>query len=171
MNGSTDMKIIKSDENKLMRDFLPMIIDLWCADKYNSGNTQHVEWLGRKIHASFMDFGVALCAYTDEDEPIGYIWYKHDTGMEGVSFSGKNANILQMGLFDQFQRQGIGTKLLEEACCRIKSAGGECLYTDTYAKNDDSMIFYIKRKFIPVAYHPGEDGINDLGQVYLYRIL
>lgn len=165
------MKINKCDENKFYNDFLPIIIDLDCADKYDADNRQHVEWIRHKVRVSFMNYGVALCAYTDEGGPIGYIWYQHDTGLEGVSFMGKKASIIQMGLFDKFQRQGIGTKLLEEACRLIKAAGGECLYTDTYTKNDDSMAFYITRKFVPVALYPGENGINDYGQVYLYKVL
>ena len=43
------------------------------------------------------------------------------------------------------------------------------MYTDTYAANDESMMFYIKRKFIPVALLPGLNGINDDGQVLLYK--
>ena len=164
------MEIIIQDEATFKKDFLPMIIDLWCADKYNPENNQHVEWLHKKVHVHFVDFGVALCAYTDDKSPIGYIWYKHDTGLEGVVFTGKNASIIQMGLFDEFQRQGIGTKLLEEACKNIKAYGGECLYTDTYTANWDSMVFYIKRNFIPVALLPGLNGINDGGQVFLYKI-
>jgi len=165
------MTITQCGEQKFRDDFLPMIIDLWCGDKFISENPQHAAWLDRRIHASFVNFGVALCAYTDAGEPMGYLWYRYDTGMEGVSFSGKDAHIIQLGLYEQFQGQGVGTKLLDRACESIKAAGGECLYTDTYADNDDSMLFYIKRKFIPVAYHPGEDGVNDLGQVYLYKVL
>jgi len=165
------MKIIQCDEQTFRDDFMPMIIDLWCGDKFIPENPQHAAWLDRRIHVSFVNFSVALCAYSDAGETMGYLWYRHDTGMEGVSFSGKNAHIIQVGLFDRFQRQGIGTKLLTCACERIKAAGGECLYTDTYAGDDDAMLFYIKRKFIPVAYHPGEDGVNDLGQVYLYKTL
>ena len=165
------MKTIKCDESKLRNDFMPMVIDLWCGNKFVAENKQHVQWLDRRIHASFVNFGNCIGAYTDENEPMGYLWYTHDTGMEGVSFSGKDAHIIQLGLDERFQGKGIGTKLLEEACCRIKEAGGECIYTDTYADNVDSMIFYIKRKFIPVAYHPGEDGVQDLGQVYFYKVL
>lgn len=110
------MRLVDCTESDFRNDFLPMIIDLWCGDKYNPQNSQHVEWLDKKIHASFDNFGTAICAYTDENEPIGYLWYQHDA-------------------------------------------------------NDDSMIFYIKKKFIPVAYHPGEDGVHDLGQVYLYKVL
>jgi GNAT superfamily N-acetyltransferase len=167
-----EMKIIQCEEVKFKKDFLPIIIDLWCGNKFDSNNDQHKKWLNHKIHISFMDFGTALCAYSYNNEPIGYIFYKHDTGMDGVSFSGKNANIIQIGLFEKFRNKGIGTKLLDEACKKIKSNNGECLYTDTYANdNVDTMVFYIKKGFIPISYHIGENGVNDHGQIYFYKIL
>jgi ribosomal protein S18 acetylase RimI-like enzyme len=166
------MVIIQCEEEKLKKDFLPIIIDLWCGNKFDPKNDQHIKWLNHKIHATFENFSIALCAYTEQVEPIGFIWYKHDTGMEGVSFSGKVAYIIQIGLFEKYQHQGIGTKILNEACLKIKSAGGECLYADTYANdNDQTISFYLKRKFIPIAYHLGENGINDYGQIYFYKIL
>jgi ribosomal protein S18 acetylase RimI-like enzyme len=166
------MKIIECNEEKIKQDFLPLIIDLWYGNKFNPQNKQHVDWLHRKIHATFIDFGIAICAYSDEGKPIGYLWYQHDTGIEGVAFSGKAAHIIQIGLYEQYQRQGIGTKLLNDVCRRIKKNGGECLYTDTYANdNDQPMIFYIKNNFIPIAYHIGLNGANDFGQVCLYKKL
>ena len=165
------MKIIECNEQQFVNDFFPMIVDLWCGDKYDPQNKQHVEWVNRKIHVTFEAFSTALCAYTDENEPIGFFWYRHDTGLENVRFSGKDAHIISCGLFDKFQRQGIGTILLDEICKKIKANGGECLYTDTYTANWDSMVFYIKRGFIPVALLPGLNGIDDDGQVFLYRKL
>ena len=148
-----------------------MIADLWYGDKYDAQNKQHTEHIKRKIHVTFEDFSAALCTYTDDGEPMGFFWYKHDRGLEGVDFSGKDAHIISCGLLEKFRRQGVGTLLLDEVCNRIKSNGGECLYTDTYTANDDSMVFYIKRKFIPVALLPGLNGINDEGQVFMYRKL
>ena len=163
------MKIIECSESQFVKDFLPLIIDLWYADKYDPNNAQHVEWVKRKIHVTYEYFSTALCAYTDEGEPIGFFWYKHDTGLENVAFTGKDAHIISCGLYDKFQRQGIGTILLDEVCKRVKENGGECLYTDTYTANVDSMIFYIKRNFDPVALLPGLNGLNDDGQVFMYR--
>jgi len=162
------VKIILCNEEIFKKDFLPLIIDLWCGNKYIPSNRQHKNWLNQKIHASFIDFGVALCAYTMENEPIGYIFYKHDTGIEGVSFSYENANIIQIGLFKKFRNQGIGTKLLEKACEKIKDNKGKYLYTDTNSDNNINIfIFYIKRGFIPM----GENGINGNGQIYFYKNL
>ncbi|HBL84746.1 MAG: hypothetical protein A2Y17_01850 [Clostridiales bacterium GWF2_38_85] len=166
------MKItIIKDEVKFTKDFMPLITELWYGNKFDMKNQQHMYHLKYKIHATFVDFGTALCAYEDDNTPIGFIWYKHDTGIEGVSFSGKYAHIIQYGLFEQYRNKGIGTKLLNEAINIIKSSGGECLYTDTYTENKDSMIFYLKRNFVPVTLLPGLNGINDDGQVFLYRVL
>ena len=166
------IQLMERDEEQFKKDFLPLIIDLWYGNKFNPNNRQHTDWLNRKIYAAFINFSTVLCAYGAEGNPIGYLWYQHDTGIEGVPFSGKDAHIIQMGLFDQYQRQGIGTALLNEACKRIQENGGECLYTDTYADdNYQPMCFYIKNRFIPIAYHIGLNGANDYGQVYFYKKL
>ena len=165
------MKIIECNEEKFVNDFFDLIVGLWYGDKYDKQNKQHVEHIKRKIHVTFEDFSVALCAYTDESESIGFFWYKHDTGIEGVSFSGKDAHIISCELHEKFQRQGIGTLMFNEVCKRVKANGGECIYTDTYTANGDSMIVYIKWGFIPVALLPGLNGIKDSGQVFMYKIL
>ena len=165
------MKIMECCEEQFVNDFFDLIVGLWYGDKYDAHNNQHVEHVKRKIHVTFEDFSIALCAYTDEDEPIGFFWYKHDTGLEGVGFSGKDAHIISCELHEKFQRQGIGTLILDEVCKRVKFNGGECLYTDTYVANVDSMIFYLKRNFIPVALLPGLNGISDDEQVFMYRKL
>ena len=166
------MKIIECNEKQFTTDFFDIIVDLWYADKYNPNNPQHAEHVKRRIHVTFEDFSTALCAYTDKNEPIGYFWYKHDTGLENVSFDGKYAHIISCGLHEKFQRQGIGTKILDEVCKRVKASGVKCIYTDTYAENDDSMMFYIKRGFVPVALLPGLNGVvRDKGQVFMYKKL
>jgi ribosomal protein S18 acetylase RimI-like enzyme len=166
------VKIVECGESQLRRDFMPLIIDLWAGEKFAAANRQHVEWLDKKIRVTFADFSIALAAYTDEGKPIGFIWYKHDIGMDSVSYSGKFSNIIQIGVYEDYQRQGIGTALVKEACRRIKESGGECLYTDTYANdNDQPMMFYIKNKFIPIAYHMGLNGTNDFGQVYFCKTI
>lgn len=166
------MKITECNEEQFKKDFMPLIIDLWYGDKFDPDNQQHNDWIQRKIHATFVNFGAAICVYSDNGESIGYLWYQHDTGIEGVAFSGKAAHIIQMGLYEQYQRQGIGTMLLDDVCRRIKGNGGECLYTDTYANDNlQPMAFYIKNGFVPIAYHIGLNGANDWGQVYFYKKL
>lgn len=164
--------IISIDKEKFYDDFLPIIIDLECGSKYDKNNPQHVEYLKKKIDISYNNYGIVLAEYDENGEAIGYIWYEHDTGFEGVCFSGKKAHIRQIGVYDEYQRKGVGKRLLNEAALKIKQAGGEVLYTDTYADdNGDAMAFYVKTGFIPVALLPGMNGLDDFGQVYMYKIL
>jgi ribosomal protein S18 acetylase RimI-like enzyme len=163
------MIIIDSTENKFIEDFLPLIMYLWGGDMFSIYSHQHSDWLSRKLHVAFIDFGTALCAYTDNGEPMGYILYKHDTGLEGVDFTGKHAHIIHLGLHSQYRKQGACTKLLNEAIRKIKEQKGECIYAEVYAKDEETIIYYVKRGFIPIAYHLGENGKKDNGQIYLYR--
>jgi ribosomal protein S18 acetylase RimI-like enzyme len=165
------MKIVECTEREFVKDFFPLLAELWYGDQYDPDNQQHVQWIQKKIHATFELFSTALCAYTDHNEPMGFLWYRHDTGLEGVALSGKDAHIISFGLFNEFKRQGVGTALVDEACKRIKQNGGECLYTDAHAANDNAMVFYIKRQFVPVALLPGLNGSDGEGQVFLCRKL
>ena len=165
------MKIVECNEEQFKRDFIPLIIELW-SSKFNPDSAEHQAWLSRKIHANFVNFGVAVCAYSDADEPVGYLWYWQQPELDGAPYLQKAAHIIQMGLFEKYQRQGIGKKLLDEVCRRAKENGGEVLYTDTYAHdNMQAMTFYLKNKFVPVSYHVGVHGLDDWGQVYLYKVL
>lgn len=165
------MNIVKCEQEQFYNGFLSLIIFLDCGDKYCEDNKQHVEWMRKRISNSFNDYGNVLAAYSDDGAPIGYIWYKHDTGMEGVGFSGKCAHIKEFGLFEEYRGQGIGTALLNEACRSIKENGGDCLYVDTYLDNKDAISYYVKRDFYPVAQLPGLNGLDDEPQVLLYKVL
>ncbi len=165
------MNIIKCEMEQFYNDFLSLIVFLDCGDKYRKDNKQHVEWLRKKISNSFNDYGVVLGAYDDSGIPLGFIWYKHDTGMDGVAYSGKCAHIKLFGLFDEYRNRGIGTDLLNTAYRLIKENGGECLYVDTYLDNKEAIAYYVKRDFYPVTLLPGLNGLDDEPQVLLYKVL
>lgn len=165
------MKMICCEAEQFYHDFFSLIIDLDCGDKFCEENPQHVEWMKKRIHNSLLDYGTLLGAYSDDGLPIGFIWYKHDTGLEGVGHSGKCAHIRLFGLFEEYRGNGIGTALLNEACRRIKENGGECLYVDTYRENKDAVAYYVKQDFFPVAQLPGLNGIEDDPQTLLYKVL
>lgn len=165
------MRIIHCDEARFRRDFMPLIIELWYNDKHDPTNAQHLAWLDKKIHVTFENFSTVTAIYTDDDVPMGYLWYYYDPGPAGVGCAGKYAHILQLGLYPAYQRQGAGSQLMAAVCRELQAQGAECLYTDTYTDNVGGMVFYIKSGFLPVGLLPGLNGIHDDGQVYLYKVL
>lgn len=160
-----------NDENEFYSSFLDIIIHCQCGRHYDPNNHQHVSWLKNKIHTVYLMGGKALCAYTDGGIPIGFLFYQHDKGLDGIRCFGKKAQIIMFELYEKYQSKGIGTSMLGKVCEDIKKNGAQCLYTDTYLPNKGAICFYIKNDFIPVAVHQGENGIDDDGQLYLYKVL
>lgn len=159
------------DKEKFYNDFYKEIADVQCGNHYDFNNKQHIEWLKNKIRVEFLSGGKVLGAYEENGKPVGFIFYKHDKGLEGVSICGKKAVILMIEVVEEYRRKGIGKELIDRVCEEVRSNNAECLYTDTYAIDKDAIKFYITNDFIPVAVHEGEYGFDDYGQLYLYRKL
>jgi ribosomal protein S18 acetylase RimI-like enzyme len=159
------------DIQAFLRDFLALVIELECGRHYDPTNNQHVEWLPRRVGALYALGGKAICLYLDDGSPVGFIFVIHDPGLEQASCFGKKATIAMFGLTPEFRGKGMGSLLLREAENFVRQSGGECLYVDTYADNTDAIRYYAREGFIPIAYHPGENGLEDKGQVYLMKEL
>ena len=76
-----------------------------------------------------------------------------------------------LGLVANHRSQGLGSILLRAAERFLIERGCKCRYVDTHAGNTGAIRYYTKEGLIPVAYHPGENGLDDKGQVYLYKEL
>lgn len=165
------MKIEYLDQHDLYRDFLPLIAELECGLHYDGANDQHVQWLKNRLNIMYASGGKAICLYSEEGEPLGFLLLLFDRGLDGVRCFGKKATIETFGLFAEYRSKGMGKLLLQETEAYVRRNGGECLYVDTYAGNSRAIRYYTKQGFVPVAYHPGENGLDDKGQVYLYKEL
>ncbi|MDX2110814.1 MAG: GNAT family N-acetyltransferase [Verrucomicrobiota bacterium] len=163
------MPITYQAEDVFFQDFLPLIAELVCGVDYAPENQQHATWLRKRIAALFMSGGRALCIYDDEGVPMGFLLLVHDRGPDGVKRFQKKATIALLGFYPAYRGNGQGTALLSEAQRYVKDHGGECIYVSTYSKNARVINFFSKNGFIPAAYHPGENGIADEGQIYLYN--
>jgi ribosomal protein S18 acetylase RimI-like enzyme len=163
------MHIRYLDQAQFLQDFHPLIVELECGRHYDSGNRQHVEWIPQRIAALYAMSGKAICLYSDEENPMGFLFLLHDKGLEGIRCFGKKGTIAMFGLFPEYRSKGLGALLLREAVSFLQRNGGECLYVDTYASNTGAIRYYTREGFVPVAYHPGENGLDDKGQVYLYK--
>ena len=165
------MQIVHQEESPFYRDFVQLAAELECGPHYDPANAQHVEWLKHRIATLYLAGAHAICLYGEKGEPVGFLLLQHDRGLEGVRCFGKKGTIVMFGLFEGCRSRGMCVQLLLEAERYLKEQGGECLYVDTYAANAGAIRFYVRQGFLPVAYHPGENGRGDRGQVYLYKDL
>jgi len=162
---------IKYQEYEIFyKDFYELIIELECGSHFDKKENQHEEWLRKRIKYLF-EYGKAICLYSENDQPIGFIFIEYDKGLKNVRCFGKRATIKMFGLFPDQRSNHLGKQLLDECEKYLLSEGCECIYVDTYAKNTGAIRYYTKQGFIPTAYHPGDNGVEDKGQVYLYKYL
>lgn len=160
-------------ENEFYNTFFTEIRDVLCGGSYDAGNAQHVEWLKNYVKVLYVQGGEALCLYTDEDEPAGFIYLLHDKGLEGVAGFGKKAAIAMIEVVEKHRVKGYGRILLQEAEKHLRKRGAECVYIDAPDDPNDreTPAFYITNDYTPVGLHPYGSGRSDMAQMYLYKRL
>jgi len=103
--------------------------------------------------------------------PVGFVSVLIGKGPEGVRCFGQYAEILDLLVLEGRRGKGCGKALLKQAERASVEAGAYCIYVRTYAGNRDSMTFYIKHGFVPVAMLPDVNGRDDEGDLCLRKIL
>ena len=161
------------NENDFYSTFFEEICEVQCGNHYNADNPQHVEWLKGLVKILYLKSGEALCVFSDENEPIGFIYLLHDKGLESVDCFGAKATISMFAVKEKHRSKGYGKLLCQEAEKHLRKRGAECLYTDTPDDPDDRRVlsFYVKNGFTPVGFHPCENGKDDMAQIYLFIYL
>jgi ribosomal protein S18 acetylase RimI-like enzyme len=101
------------------------------------------------------------CMVDDQDQAIGYICYGPTPMTQGTF------DLYWIAVDPDFQRQRVGSKLLNFLEEAVKAEGGRLILADTSAIPDyeKTQKFYIKNGFqgiarIPDYYHPGNDRVT-----------
>ena len=115
-------KFLNKDE--FYNTFFDEICDVQCGKNYNLDNPQHVEWLKNFIKVLYLRGGEALCLYSDENEPIGFIYLLHDKGLENVACFGAKATIAMFEV-----KEDIETKDMESCFVgKLKNICGSAVH-------------------------------------------
>jgi ribosomal protein S18 acetylase RimI-like enzyme len=150
--------------------FYRLIAEVECGEYFNFDNKNHIDWLNKKISIS-LNRGVRYFAYyCDEEKPAGYISLLIEDGLEGVPFIGYSCEILQIGIFQEYRRMGLGTELLNYADEFSISSNVNCLYVHTSASNYKVVAFYGKSGFVPLATIPDVFKPNNDGMVCMRKV-
>lgn len=159
--------IQKITENDIRRDFLPLMAEVEAGGWFDPADPAHSDWLLRRISRRIGCGGQFYALYSADEKPLGLSCLLIE---EHPRFPG-HAEILDMGVVETHRRQGHGTRLLEDAARRATDAGACCIYVSTYAGDADAVAFYTSGGFNLVAEHPGLNGPNDRGQVFMMKNL
>lgn len=139
--------------------------------EFNFNSESHAQWLKKKIAAHFLKGAKFFGYYLGDMTPVGFAVVLIDEPLEDVSCFGQKSELLDIAIFPEFRRKSYGSKLLAYTQEYSKQQGAYCIYASTYAKDYNTVQFYGKNGFIPVATLPDVYGPNDEGAVYMRKIL
>ena len=152
-------------EDEICEDFLPLMAEVEAGSWFDMASTVHSDLLLRRISRRIGCGGQFYALYSPGEEPLGLCCLLIE---EHPRFPGY-AEIFDVGVLKEHRRQGNGTLLIEDAVQRATEAGACCIYVSTYAGDSDAIEFYTHAGFKTVAEHPGLNGPDDRGQLFMMK--
>jgi len=149
-----------------MPDFTPfwsLLAEIECGDHFDVAKSVHQDWLQSKIQSRIHNNTFYYAADSEHDKAVGILGLQLNTSL----FSTPTAEIVDIGIFPQYRRKGLGSQMLEYAIALAKSFGVPELFVRTYAADSHTIYFYGKNHFFPVAVIPGTNGPLDEGNIVM----
>lgn len=159
------------DQRAFEGEFLDLMAEVECGDRFDPGLPQHVRWLRDRISERFASGTRFFAAYLDEGIPVGFTAVRVEPRMEGVPYTGQYSEIVAIGVVAKQRRRGHGSRLLEFSERHARGEGAYCLYVATYAGAHDTVEFYERNGFDRVATLPDVHGPVAEGKAYLRKVL
>ena len=137
------------------------------GDWFEITNPIHVAWLSRCIRRRVGRGGQFYALRLSNGMPIGLYCLAIEDHPNRPGY----AELLDIGIVEAHRRQGHGSRLLQDAEARSREAGLCCIYVSMYAGDANAIAFYQHAGFGVVAEHPGLNGPDDRGQMFMRKDL
>ena len=147
-------------EDEVRRDFLALMAEVEAGSWFDMKSASHTAWLLRCISRRVGRGGKFYALYSSEGLPLGLycLLIEDHPARQGY------AEILDLGVVESHRRQGIGSRLLQDAERKSKASSVYCVYLSTYAGDAGAIAFYRHSEYTRVAELPGLNGTDDEGR-------
>lgn len=156
---------IKALNRSELDSFMKLLGEIECGDHYSEFNTVHIEWLKQKIEAHLSNGTKYYGCRSDQGEVLGIVGLQ----IESKIFTNGTAEIVDIGIVAEHRRSGLGSKLLNYAVELLKPSGIPTVFARTYAADTDTITFYGRNGFYPVAVIPETNGLEDEGTIVMRK--
>jgi GNAT superfamily N-acetyltransferase len=147
--------------------FFDLMIEVEGGDQFDRTNAAHTAWLTQRIVRRFGGGAQFNGCFLDDGRPVGLV----GTLLEDHPYLGGYGEIVDLGVYAGFRRQGHGSRLIAHAEGLARRAGVPRLYIATYAGAHGVIAYYGKRGYAPAAILPDVHGVGVPGRVYLLKTL
>jgi len=156
-------EVLIEDINK----FYDLMAEIEVGNHFDFDNPKHVDWLKRKINVRFSEGTRFYAFYLEDGTPVGIAGLLINESL----FCPNNSELKDIGIYPQFRRKGYGSELLKYTEELSRKASVYCMYMYTYAAEWQTIAYYGKNGFVPIANLPDVHGPGNEGHIYLRKVL
>lgn len=167
MNNYTIKELL--EEN--FEPFYSLMAEIEIGDLYNPDNENHIKWLQNKIKMRYGAGTVFFAIYEENNLPVGLMGVQVELPLDGVPYLGQKSEFMDIVVDEQYRNMGYGKALLKYAEKYAKDKGAYCMYAATAAFDYETVLFYGKNDFVPIATLVDVNGPNEDGLLYMRKIL
>ena len=160
------MKITEIYQENLGQ-FAELLAEIEAGDHFDKSNPEHVEWLKQKIAVRYFEGTHFYGLFLEDGTPVALAGLLINESLFGPNSS----ELKDIGTYKEFRRQGYASELLKY-CEQVSQENNVyCMFMCTYAREYDTIAFYGKNGFVPVAHIPDVHGPDDEGNLYMRKRL
>ncbi len=150
-----------------LEPYFPLLGEIEGGSHVVPGDPDHDAWLRARIGAHVAGGARYYACADDSARPVGIMGLV----VKRKLFSAPTAEVVDIGVAAPHRRGGLGSKLLAFAVALAEADGASAVFARTYAADTDTIAFYGRNRFHPVAVIPETNGLNDEGDIVMRRRL
>ncbi len=150
-----------------LEPFMTLLSEIECGNHFSDANPKHVSWLKHKVNSHISCGTRFFGCRSKEGNPLGIVGIL----IERKLYCEPTAEIVDIGVVHLHRRHGLGTELLDHALKIARVEGAHAVFARTYAADTDTIAFYGRNTFYPIAVIPGTNGPTDEGDIVMRRKL
>jgi len=158
---------IRSLDRDAATAFADLVAEAELGTHYRPADPEHRAWVERAIDRYVAAGAQLYGAFEAAGAPLGYVALLID---ERPGFRCKG-EIISLGVSPAQRRRGVGSLLVRHCLDACRELGLYCCYVATYAGAAETICFYLRCGFVPVATLPDVHGPGDEGQIHLRVIV
>lgn len=151
--------------------FYNMVAEIEIGSMFDPNNEKHLKWIKNKIKIRFASETNFFAIYSSNNDVIGIAGVRVEARLDGVPYLGRNSELTDIVILEEYRNKGYGSNLLKYIEKYAKEKGAYCIYAATAAFDFETVCFYGKNNFIPIATLVDVNGPNEEGALYMRKIL
>lgn len=159
------------DEAAMRTTYFPLLGEIEWSRYFKPDNPHHVEWLSNRLTCYLTRGARYYACHRDDGTAVGIFGLILEKAVPEIPWTGHKAELVDIGVYAEYRRQGYGTQMLAHAEGIAQSRGYPCIDLLTSAPDPRAVHFYVKNGYVPTAVIPDAYGPGTWSELWMRKML